>query len=146
MGKNLIRLACGNDACISHDDVSGLDAVFRVSIRNNKHDGNSGTLALPDGKSVAVIEVCAAEQTGEARHRAEDLAAFPGQQGIGASAQIVNRDGRPGSDQIVTFAEEHRAGLIAAGGTGRARLREWVMGGVTQGLLDRSPVCRLLSH
>ena len=95
---------------------------------------------------VHVIEVCAAEQADEARLRAEDVAAFLGRHGIVASAQIVKGDGRPRSDQIIEFAGDHGAGLIVAGGYGHARLREWVMGGVTHGLLDRSPVCLLLSH
>lgn len=56
MGKKLIRLVYRSDSCISHDDVSGLDAIFNVSIRNNKRDGISGALALPDGKFVQVVE------------------------------------------------------------------------------------------
>ncbi|PZO00612.1 MAG: universal stress protein, partial [Alphaproteobacteria bacterium] len=95
---------------------------------------------------VHVIEVCPAEQADDARVRADDVAVFLGRHGIVASAQIVKGDGRPRSDQIIEFAEDHGAGLIVAGGYGHARLREWVMGGVTHGLLDRSPVCLLLSH
>ena len=56
MGRDLIRLVYRSDSCISHDDVSGLDAIFNVSIRNNKRDGISGALALPDGKFVQVVE------------------------------------------------------------------------------------------
>ena len=32
------------------------------------------------------------------------------------------------------------------GGYGHARMREWVFGGVTHGLLAAAPVCLLLSH
>ncbi|MBB5747558.1 universal stress protein [Brevundimonas variabilis] len=95
---------------------------------------------------VHVIEVCAADQAEEARLRVEDVAVFLGRHGIVASAQIVVGDGRPRCDQIIAFATGHGAGLIVAGGYGHARLREWVLGGVTHGLLDRSPICLLLSH
>ncbi|WP_425981566.1 universal stress protein [Brevundimonas sp. TWP1-2-1b1] len=95
---------------------------------------------------VHVIEVCTAEQAEDARDRVSDVAIFLGRHGIVASAQTVQGDGGPRSDQIVAFAEDHGAGLIVAGGYGHARLREWVMGGVTHGLLERSPVCLLLSH
>lgn len=56
MKKNLIRLVYRSDSNISHDDVPSLDAIFNVSIRNNKRDGISGALALPDGKFVQVVE------------------------------------------------------------------------------------------
>ena len=56
MQKNLIRLVYRSDSCISHDDVSGLDAIFNASIRNNKRNRISGALALPDGKFVQVVE------------------------------------------------------------------------------------------
>ncbi|WP_426027193.1 BLUF domain-containing protein [Brevundimonas sp. TWP2-3-4b2] len=56
MEKNLIRMVYRSDSCISHDDVSGLDAIFKTSLRNNKRDGLTGALALPDGKFVQVIE------------------------------------------------------------------------------------------
>lgn len=101
---------------------------------------------LASSSIVHVIEVCAPEQADEAGRGAEDVAEFLGRHGIVASAQIVTGDGRPRSDQIIAFAGDHGAGLIVAGGYGHARLREWVMGGVTHGLLDRSPVCLLLSH
>lgn len=95
---------------------------------------------------VQIIEVCAAEQADDARRRVEDVAIFLGRHGVVASARTVNGDGGPRSDQIIGYAEDQGAGLIVAGGYGHARLREWVMGGVTHGLLDRAPVCLLLSH
>ena len=101
---------------------------------------------LATSSIVHVVEVCGAEQTDEARIRADDVAVFLGRHGIVAAARIVEGDGRPRSDQIIALAGEYGAGLIVAGGYGHARLREWVMGGVTHGLLDRSPVCLLLSH
>lgn len=107
----------------------------------------AAALPLLNASSVVhVIEVCTAEQADDARRRVEDVAVFLGRHGVVASAQTVKGDGGPRSDQIIAFAEDHGAGLIVAGGYGHARLREWVMGGVTYGLLERSPVCLLLSH
>jgi len=54
--KPLIRVAYRSDSCISHDDVPALDAIFRVSMRNNNRDRITGALALPDGKFVQTIE------------------------------------------------------------------------------------------
>lgn len=56
MSKNLLRLVYRSDSCIAHDDVTGLNAIFKTSIRNNKRDGITGALALPDGTFVQVVE------------------------------------------------------------------------------------------
>ena len=56
MEKNLIRLVYRSKSRIAHDDMTGLDAIFRTSIRNNKRDGITGALALPDGTFVQAIE------------------------------------------------------------------------------------------
>jgi nucleotide-binding universal stress UspA family protein len=101
---------------------------------------------LAAASMVHVIEVCADEQVDHARRRVEDVALFLGRHGIVAGARTVEGDGSPRSDQIIGFARDQGAGLIVAGGYGQARLREWVLGGVTHGLLDRSPICLLLSH
>ena len=93
-----------------------------------------------------VIEICAEGGMDEAGSRTADVAAFLGRHGISASAQVLQGDGGARSSQILKFADAHQAGLIVAGGYGHARLREWVLGGVTHGLLGASPVCLLLSH
>ena len=105
--------------------------------------------ALPMLKAASlthVIEICAADAMDEANARTVDVIAFLARHGITASAQVLPGDGGARSSQILKFAEDHQAGLIVAGGYGHARMREWVLGGVTHGLLGASPVCLLLSH
>ena len=82
----------------------------------------------------------------EANARTADVAVFLGRHDIVASAQVLQRDDGARSGQILKFADDHQAGLIVAGGYGHARMREWVLGGVTHGLLGASPVCLMLSH
>ena len=43
-------------------------------------------------------------------------------------------------------AGQFEADLIVSGAFDYSRLREWFFGGVTRNLLDRSPVCCLMSH
>jgi nucleotide-binding universal stress UspA family protein len=50
------------------------------------------------------------------------------------------------AEDLLTAAEIMGAGLIVVGGYGRSRLREWVLGGVTQDLLERADRCVLFSH
>jgi nucleotide-binding universal stress UspA family protein len=144
-------MAAGRPVLIVPPEISrspvGRPAV--IAWKDCREAQRAVTAALPllvASSRVDIIEVCTAEQADEARRRVEDVAAFLGRHGIVASAQTVKGDGGPRSDQIIAFAKDEGAGMIVAGGYGHARLREWVMGGVTHGLLDRSPVCLLLSH
>ncbi|MDP1913892.1 BLUF domain-containing protein [Brevundimonas sp.] len=56
MTNALCRLVYRSDSLIDHGDSPALDAIFRVSVRNNSRDKITGALALPDGKFVQVIE------------------------------------------------------------------------------------------
>ena len=105
--------------------------------------------ALPMLKAasrVHVIEIAPEGALGGAETRTTDVADYLGSHGIVASAQAVRGDGSARSEQIIRFAQTAEAGLIVAGGYGHARMREWVLGGVTHGLLSGSPVCLLVSH
>jgi nucleotide-binding universal stress UspA family protein len=69
--------------------------------------------------------------------RLHQVSAAPHWRGLGrqtAAEAIVAEAVRAGSD------------LIVAGGYGRRRLLEWALGGVTEDLLAKSPVCCLLAH
>ena len=43
-------------------------------------------------------------------------------------------------------AQEQAADLIVCGAFGRSRMQEWLFGGITRDLLQRTPVCCLMSH
>ena len=106
-------------------------------------------LALPMLKAasrVHVIEISAESGFRDAQERVADVADYLGRHGIRADSEAIRGDGSPRPSQIIEFAEDAGAGLIVAGGYGHARMREWVMGGVTHGLLAASPVCLFVSH
>ena len=46
----------------------------------------------------------------------------------------------------MSVAKNEGADLIVAGAYGHTRLGEWVFGGVTRGLLQRSDICCLFSN
>lgn len=56
MSNTLRRVVYRSSSCISHDDVAALDAIFKASVHNNKRDGITGALALPDGTFVQALE------------------------------------------------------------------------------------------
>jgi len=45
------------------------------------------------------------------------------------------------SDQLMKIANDEGADLIVAGAYGHTRLGEWLFGGVTRHLLQRSNIC-----
>ena len=59
--SNLSRLVYRSDSLIDHGQSPALDAIFRTSVRNNRRDGITGALALPDGKFVQVVEGLSAD-------------------------------------------------------------------------------------
>ena len=48
--------------------------------------------------------------------------------------------------QLIAIAKQQGADIVIAGAYGHSRLRQWVLGGVTNDLLQRVDLCSLLSH
>jgi nucleotide-binding universal stress UspA family protein len=65
---------------------------------------------------------------------------------VSVQGDVIQRMASSVADDIVAAADALEAGLIVAGGYGHSRVREWVLGGVTQGLLRRSSKPVLFSH
>jgi nucleotide-binding universal stress UspA family protein len=66
----------------------------------------------------------------------------------GVQARTLLRDTRHASvsEELLKVVAKEQVDLVIAGAYGRTRLREWVFGGVSHDLLDRAPVCCLMSH
>lgn len=50
------------------------------------------------------------------------------------------------ASQFITLAKKHQANIVVTGAYGHSRLREWVLGGVTDELLRGAHFCTFLSH
>ena len=77
---------------------------------------------------------------------ARDVVDFLRRRGVKAQTVLNEKSDEPASDEIFEVAAFCNADLIVAGAYGRGRLREWVFGGVTHDLLQRTPVPCLISH
>lgn len=77
---------------------------------------------------------------------AQDVCGHLAQHGI--AARCVQRPDRGEYivDEITELVRHQRADLIVAGAYGHSRMREWIFGGVTQDLIETTPVCCLMSH
>ncbi len=82
-----------------------------------------------------------------AMNRTSDVVSWLSHHGITANALVSEEsstaDGAVALDRI---ASSVGAGVVVAGGYGHSRLREWVLGGVTQHLASESTRCVLLSR
>jgi nucleotide-binding universal stress UspA family protein len=101
---------------------------------------------LKRAEAVHVTEVAPDSELNEAARRAADIVAHLERHQVKASAEVRTRREASAADELILVAEQHAADLIVVGGYGHARAREWILGGVTRGLLTRSPMCCLFSH
>ena len=116
-------------------------------------DGREARRALADAlpflkaaNRVVVVEVCQADDVTDAAVRTEAVVRHLARHGINAQAQAVKVAHGRVSAQLVDLARAHGADLIVAGAYAHPRIREWVFGGVTQDLLNGSPIACLMSH
>ena len=102
--------------------------------------------AIPFMKGAGSVVIVQVHEGGPRAPALADPEAFLVRHGIAARIEILPRGDAAVDEQIIAFAKRSQADLIVAGAYGHTRLREWVFGGVTRGLLLRSPIPCLLSH
>ncbi|HEY5081099.1 MAG TPA: universal stress protein [Bauldia sp.] len=117
-----------------------------VAWKNTPESQRALSDAVPFMKAAAKIVIFSIQEGDEADPSLADAAGFLSRHGIAATTEIRRRGRATVEDEVLDFATRQQAGLIVAGAYGHARLREWVFGGVTRGLLSRSPVPCLFSH
>jgi nucleotide-binding universal stress UspA family protein len=119
-----------------------------IAWKNTREARRAVSDALPllkRAEHVTVLRICGAEQT----HEESGLDSVAGRllrQGVSASSETLTASTDDTTDVLTRFAEERLMDLIVAGAYGHSRVREWALGGVTHGLLERSPLPVLFSH
>jgi nucleotide-binding universal stress UspA family protein len=76
----------------------------------------------------------------------KDVVRHLGSHGINAVADEVDIGPRKIGPAISDFVKAHAADLLVMGGYGRSKLREFILGGATQHLLQEPNVAIMLSH
>jgi len=97
-------------------------------------------------KSVVVCEIARADSLEEAEVRTRDIVSYLRMHGVEARSRVAHIGHGRVSAQLLDVASSEGADLIVAGAYAHPRIREWVFGGVTQDLLEGSPLPCLLSH
>lgn len=96
-------------------------------------------------KQITVVEICDKSEVKMAEQRLAEVTAWLVRHGIAAKSEVsvsVDTD----ATQIMLIAKQQNADLVVAGAYGHSRLRQWVLGGVTNDLLQLANFCSLLSH
>ncbi len=117
-----------------------------VAWKNSPESQRALSDALPFLKRAATVAVVQACRPGAESDDLAEPTAFLLRHGIATKHERVEHDGSDVETALIGRARDLKADLIVAGAYGHTRLREWVFGGVTRGLLSRSPVPCLFSH
>jgi nucleotide-binding universal stress UspA family protein len=103
-----------------------------------------GMALLERAKAVDIVSV--AEDRKEDEITGANMAEHLGRHGISAAIKRLIK-GDIGIDSVVlSYAADIGAGLIVMGGYGHSRLREFMLGGMTRGILESMTVPVLMSH
>lgn len=117
------------------------------------HDSREARRAVRDAipflklaDEILLTEVSEQGAADDAKSSVHDVAKYLSRHRIRVSAGVMLKSSGSVGDELIRIAEYEKADLIVSGAYGHSRLGEWVFGGVTRDLLNRSPVCCLFSH
>jgi nucleotide-binding universal stress UspA family protein len=105
--------------------------------------------ALPLLKKAQVVElfIVANEKTGNEREtRGVDIGNHLARHGVKVEVKIASATDIGVTDAILSHVADCSASMIVMGGYGHSRLREFVLGGVTRGILSTMTVPVFMSH
>jgi nucleotide-binding universal stress UspA family protein len=141
-----LLMTLGRPLLLVPPDVESLSAdKIVVAWKSGRHARLAVREALPllvRASQVTVVGV--GDETGQ--EELDDVRAYLQLHGAKAVAEWRVAGERTVAGTVVHVASEKGADLIVCGGYGHSRLREWVLGGVTEDLLDFCPVCCLTAH
>jgi nucleotide-binding universal stress UspA family protein len=101
---------------------------------------------LREAANVAIVEIVEPQERDQSRSRINDVAQYLTRHQVKSVKPATSDATRSVAGALLGVAGEQKADLIVAGGYGHNRLGEWLFGGVTEELIQGSPVCCLLSH
>ena len=145
-----VILNAGRPVLVVPDEAAGSSGervlVAWKDSREARHAVQNALPYLKVAKQVSLVEIAEGVLEWAARSQLGDVEKYLLRHGVKVGKKsVVNPEGSA-SDQLVSIARGDGMDLIVAGAYGHTRLGEWVFGGVTRGLLERSDICCLFSN
>jgi nucleotide-binding universal stress UspA family protein len=143
-----VVLHIGRPILVVPSRYTGTDAgsTIVVAWKNSPESQRALSDAVPFMKGAASVVLASIQEKDQSDPSLADAEGFLVRHGIAAKTEVRVRGKAAVEDEIIDIAKRHKADLLVAGAYGHTRLREWVFGGVTRSLLDRSPIPCLFSH
>ena len=142
-----VLMSAGRPVLIAPGAIGDLDARNIVAAWKNTREARralgDAVPVLARAESVVLLQV---KEQGEETETIVDAESFLKRHGVVVSKEIRDLKEPTVADELRQYARDVEADLIVAGGYGRSRLREWVFGGVTRGLLSDDSIACMLSH
>jgi nucleotide-binding universal stress UspA family protein len=101
---------------------------------------------LKRAKQVVVVEIEGEPQPAVERTGLAEISERLQRHGVTVETEVVSRSRAAVADDLEHAATRHGADLLVSGAYGHTRLREWILGGVTEDLLAASSKCVFFSH
>lgn len=133
---------------ISVPDAARMDwRSVLIGWKNTRETRRAVSDALPLLRLAETVQIVRFAAADEARSPdLDDLISRLELHGVRAQGELRRRTEDSVTEDLLQTAAGMNADLIVAGGYGHSRLREWALGGVTQGLLEKTTRCVLFSH
>lgn len=145
-----VILNSGRPILVVPQDAAGCSGervlVAWKDTREARHAVQSALPYLKVANRVSLVEIAEGVVEWAARNHLDDVERYLLRHGVKVVEKSVLNPQGPASDQLISTAKSDGMDLIVAGAYGHTRLGEWVFGGVTRGLLERSDICCLLSN
>lgn len=96
------------------------------------------------GSTETIVATMDSDPDADVHEGLRDVVSFLKRHGVTARGEVI-RDSESG-ERLVEFASSVHADLIVSGAYGHSRIRQWVFGGVTRTLLNKTGFHRLMSY
>jgi nucleotide-binding universal stress UspA family protein len=102
--------------------------------------------AMPFLKAAQSVTAITANEDGNPEGTGEALAGYLAWHGITVTPKVVEADGRPIGEILLSAAEADKSDLLVMGAYSHSRLREYILGGATRHILDESNLPVFMAH
>lgn len=137
LGRPVLMVPLG----VSHLSFKRVVVAWKNTLQTRRAISDAMPI-LKLAQEVQVVKVTAAEESQDLM----DVVRFLGLHGVNALAFRQARNSASVVSALESSVKAFDATLIVSGAYGHNRIREWFFGGVTRALLERCPVCCLMSH